>query len=172
MNEIERRKREQEKKKLGLKSMYFNRYLFIRYLTAGCFFTNVYWMMFLVLNQSILTVIPLVLVVCLIPVIAEQFKLYAVHVNQTPRTKLYYWLQMGVNLCLIPTIFMPVFTNLFPFMNPSSDGRYFTLGIVLTGVLLCLAAERRLQRISLDKDKHLKRIKQYEKSLTIIDHKN
>ena len=42
MSEAEKKQRELEKKAFSLKVLYFNRYLIIRYLTAGFFFTNLY----------------------------------------------------------------------------------------------------------------------------------
>lgn len=40
------------RKKLSLKTMYFNRYLFVRYLSAGFFFINLYWLIALFLVQG------------------------------------------------------------------------------------------------------------------------
>ncbi len=167
MKRAEKEVLETNRKKASLKNMYFNRYLLIRYLTAGYFFTNLYWLIFLAGTQTVLAFIPLVLMVTLILAIAEQVKLYSEHTNSTPRTKSYYWLQFAVNMVLLPVIFSPVFGQLFPFMKNDGNGRQFILIIVLVGSFFCLVVQRKIYLIQWNRDRHFDRIQQYEKTLHI-----
>lgn len=153
--------------KLGLKNMYYNRYLLVRYLTAGFFFVNLYWLLFLLLAHSKLIVIPFSLLVFLVLVAAEQVKLYSTHTNNTRMTKLYYWLQLLVNLVLLLFVLSSQFSELFPFMaNTQKAGQLLSVGLII-GSLLCLIILRRLRLIRHDQDRHFARIKRYEKTLHI-----
>ncbi|MDN3954756.1 hypothetical protein [Sporolactobacillus laevolacticus] len=153
--------------KESLKYMYYNRYLLVRYLTAVFFFANLYWLLFLLLAHTKFAFIPLTLLVVLVLVAAEQVKLFSDHTNHTPKTKLYYWFQLLVNLALLPMVFSPMFSELFPFMaNTKAAGQLLSVVLFLS-ILLCLIILRRLHMIRHDQDRHFARIKEYEKTLHI-----
>ncbi|MCQ2010960.1 hypothetical protein NOM01_13170 [Sporolactobacillus sp. STSJ-5] len=153
--------------KVSLKNMYYNRYLLVRYLTAGFFFVNLYWFLFLLLAHSKFTFIPLSLLVFLVVVAAEQVKLYSTHTNNTPMTRLYYWLQLLINLVLFPLVLSSQSSELFPFMANTQKAGQLLSAILFIGSLLCLVISRRLRLIRCDQDRHFERIKQYEKTLHI-----
>lgn len=165
MKTTEREKLDIEKKQLSLKNMYFNRYLGIRYLTAGFFFMNLNWLVFLMLAGSSWLAVPLALLLVTVPAVWEQFKLYGQHKNTVPWTKFYFGLQFLVNGLLAITAFFSSFQYLFPFMNQGIQGRTLILVVVLSGMALCGFVEVRLKKISTDHDRHYLRIKQYEKAL-------
>ncbi|HFE9850358.1 TPA: hypothetical protein ACGBG5_001208 [Enterococcus faecalis] len=153
------------RKKLSLKTMYFNRYLFVRYLSAGFFFINLYWLIALFLVQGKMIFIPALLILSILPAVFEQAKLYSTPQNITPRTRGYYWLQLIVNVGLLLATFTPLFQVLFPFMKQGINGRTFIVAVLLIGCFLCLWIQHRLRDISSNNDKHYQCIKQYEKSL-------
>jgi hypothetical protein len=164
---VTKRNLDRTRAKLSLKNMYYNRYLLVRYLTAGFFFVNLYWFLFLLLAHSKFTVIPFSLLVFLVLVAAEQVKLYSTHTNNTPMTKLYYWLQLLVNLALLPVALSSQFSELFPFMADTQKAGQLLSAVIFIGSLLCLVISRRLRLIRNDQDRHFARIKQYEKTLHI-----
>lgn len=165
MGEAKKLKIEQERKQFSLKNMYFNRYLIIRYLTALFFFINFYWLICLLLAKSFGALIPSVLLIGIVPIIAEQYHLYQKHQNIAPCTKKYIFIQGIVNLCLSIIIFTPFFSNLFPFMRDTQSGRAIILLLIVSGIFLCAFAYWRLEQISNNQDKHFSRIQKYEKAL-------
>lgn len=66
---------EENKKNFSIKSMYFNRYLLVRYIIALFFFTNIYWLISLLMSSSPLFFIPLSLMLILLSSVAEQIKI-------------------------------------------------------------------------------------------------
>ena len=61
---------ELNKKKMSLKVMAYNRFLMIRYTTALFFFSNLYWLVFLLYQKSSGFMIPLLLLVTsLLPIV-------------------------------------------------------------------------------------------------------
>src|SRR5699024_12760599 len=75
MKNNERTLIEQNRKNLSIKTMYFNRYLLVRYISALFFFTNLYWFISLLLSDSSLYFLPLLLLIVLVISIAEQVKM-------------------------------------------------------------------------------------------------
>ena len=67
MQDTVKRKIELEKKQLSLKNMYFNRYLFVRYLTAFFFFMNMQWMILLLSAKSLGSSLPMILILAILP---------------------------------------------------------------------------------------------------------
>lgn len=66
----------QLKKETALKNFRFNRFLLLRYLLAGFFFTNLYWLLSLAMSKSMWSLLPLGLIVLSVPAIAEHLRLY------------------------------------------------------------------------------------------------
>ncbi len=90
MQDTVKKKNELEKKQLSLKNMYFNRYLFVRYLTAFFFFMNMQWMILLLSAKSLGSSLPMVLLLAILPAVGEQVKLYRKHQTNVPWTKRYF----------------------------------------------------------------------------------
>lgn len=92
---------EQNRKKISIKAMYFNRYLLVRYVSAFFFFTNLYWLISLLLSDSSLYVIPLILMVVLLFGIAEQVKMFGNHTNNAKYTKYCFTMMLFANAIII-----------------------------------------------------------------------
>ncbi|BBM14509.1 MULTISPECIES: hypothetical protein [Enterococcus] len=163
MSEAEKKQRELEKKAFSLKVLYFNRYLIIRYLTAGFFFTNLYWLVSLLLASSKMFWVPLGLLFFLLPVVAEQVALYRTHKNNATVTRNYFRLQAVTNVFLLLAVFSPGYSQLFPFMADGSNGQALILFVIASGLLICLFCQRRLNKIHANTDRHYQRIKEYER---------
>lgn len=70
--------------------MYFNRYLFVRYLSAVFFFIKLYWLIVLFLVQGKTIFIPALLILSIFPAVFEQAKLYSTPQNIATRTMGYF----------------------------------------------------------------------------------
>ena len=157
----------QNKNKLSIKTMYFNRFLLIRYATAAFFFVNINWFVFLMYNKSYLSIVPLALSLLILLPVAEQVKLYQAHKNELPLTKFYYQIQLGINLLLIPLTLTPIFNELFYFMNGNIQGKTLVISVLLLGAGLSVIIQRKLFKINHNQDKQYDRIKKYEKILGV-----
>ncbi|RFA32028.1 hypothetical protein CAI16_19170 [Virgibacillus dokdonensis] len=154
---------EQNRKKLSVQSMYFNRYLLVRYASALFFFTNLYWFLSLLMSGSSLFVIPLILIITLIASVVEQVKLYSAHTNNARYTKYSFITLLLTNVWLIISIsFLSMFHQLYPFLTNQMKYRVFILIVLVLGIVLSAIILRRLKKIKYNEDKHFERIKQYE----------
>lgn len=154
---------EQNRKKLSIKSMYFNRYLLVRYVSALFFFTNIYWLISLLLSDSSLYIIPLGLIIVLLFSVAEQVKMFGKHTNNAKYTNYSFMILFFTNIVLIiPTCFSSSFNQLYPFLLVQEKSKIFVLVILTFGILLSALILYRLYRIKHNEDKHYERIQQYE----------
>ncbi|EGP4756197.1 hypothetical protein ACYK63_002302 [Enterococcus faecium] len=165
MQDTVKKKNELEKKQLSLKNMYFNRYLFVRYLTAFFFFMNMQWMILLLSAKSLGSSLPMVLLLAILPAVGEQVKLYGKHQTNVPWTKRYFLFQGVCNILLIPVLFTSGFTLLYPFMANNNRGQLFVFILIVSGIFVSVFIQYRLKKISLNQDQQYIRIKQYEKAL-------
>ena len=165
MQDTVKRKIELEKKQLSLKNMYFNRYLFVRYLTAFFFFMNMQWMILLLSAKSLGSSLPMVLLLAILPAVGELVKLYRKHQTNVPWTKRYFLFQGVCNILLIPVLFTSGFTLLYPFMANNNRGQLLVFILIVSGIFVSVFIQYRLKKISLNQDQQYIRIKQYEKAL-------
>ena len=164
MNYEQKLEYERNRIKLSLKSMYFNRYLLVRYVTALFFFTNLYWLVSLILSKSSFYIIPLFLIGFLIISVAEQVKIYSKHTNNAKITRFSFIAMLIANVGLIvPTCLSSTFAQLYPFFVNETKSRVFVFSILLAGILLSVLMLRRLNQIKQNMDKQYQRIKEYEK---------
>lgn len=166
MKKNEKTKIEQNRKKFSVKSMYFNRYLLVRYVSALFFFANLYWMISLLISDSPLYVIPLILMIVLVFSNAEQVKIYSNHTNNAKYTKYCYMILLFSNILLvIPTCFSPSFSQLYPFLLTQEKSKILVLSVLVAGILLSALILYRLNQIKHNEDKHYERIKSYERAV-------
>lgn len=164
MNYEERALLEKQRKKQSIKTMYFNRYLLVRYVTALFFFTNLYWFISLVLSDSKLYFIPFVLLLFIVASVVEQVKIYSSPSHHAKFTKYSFMALLATNvICIAPTCFSSTFALIYPFLINQEESRVFILTILISGILLSAFILKRLHKISLNEDKHYGRIKLYEK---------
>ncbi|MFD1388823.1 hypothetical protein ACFQ4Z_18820 [Oceanobacillus oncorhynchi subsp. oncorhynchi] len=157
---------ELNRKKLSIKSMYFNRYLLVRYVSALFFFTNLYWFMSLLISDSSLYFIPLILMIVLVISTIEQVKIYGHHSNIVKYTKYCFTILLVTNVSLIvPACFTSSFNQLFPFLVAEEKSKILVLSILIAGVLLSTLILYRLNKIKHNEDKHYERIKSFERAV-------
>ena len=163
MNYDEKALLEKNRKKLSIKAMYFNRYLLVRYVTALFFFTNIYWLISLLMSNSSLYFIPLILIIFLLISIAEQVKIYSSQTNNALYTKYCFTALLVANVIFIlPTYFSASFAQLYPFLVNQDKSKIFVLTILITGIFLSVLILYRLYQIKNNKDNHYAHIKKYE----------
>lgn len=157
-----------DRKKFGIKTMYFNRYLLVRYVLALFFFSNLYWLLALLLSSSHLFFIPLILIVFLISSGIEQVKIFNAHTGNAIYTKLCFIIMFSTNIILIlTTYFNFIFLNLYPFLVNKLSSKVLVSFILFIGIFLSYVVLKRLYKIKNNKDKQYKRIKQYEKAINL-----
>lgn len=159
-------KLEERRKKTSITNMYFNRFLLIRYTTALFLFFNLYWFVFLLFSQPLLALLPFALFAGAAVVALEQVKLYRNHSQKLPYARFFYMAQGIVNVGLIGLIYTPAYANLFPFLTKTMDTKRVLTCALLIGILISLVVLRKLYKIRLGQDKHLKLVKAYEKTLS------
>ncbi|AEO99910.1 hypothetical protein [Heyndrickxia coagulans] len=166
MNDVERALFEKNQKNQMLKSMYYNRYLLVRYVTAIFFFTNVYWLISLVVSHSLLYLLPLALIIVVILSVAEQVKIYSSPTNHAKYTKFCFMTLLIANvILLLPSCFSSSFAHLYPFLINQNKSKVLILAVLIAGIFLSAFILYRLYQITHDEDKHFQRIMEYEKAI-------
>lgn len=167
MNKIAKDKLDKRRKETSLKSMYFNRFLLIRYITAVFFFTNLYWLCSLIMSNTLCALVPGITFIFIIRSVWEQCTMYSAPIDNAKKTILAYKVILAENVLLMITIFTPLFKELYPFLMNNTKSRGFILFINLIGAILCVISLNRLNKIKDQSDKQFKLVKQYEKKLKI-----
>lgn len=155
---------DQNRKKFSLRSMYFNRYLLVRYMTALFFFTNLYWFLSLIFSNSSLYFVPLMQIIVLILCFAEQVKIYSKHTNHAKYTIYSFRFLVVINIVLLILACFPgSFHMLYPFLVNELKSRIMIISLLTVGIILCLITLNRLNKIKHDQDRYFQYIKEYEK---------
>ncbi|WP_182200246.1 hypothetical protein [Paraliobacillus salinarum] len=166
MKKIEKESVEDNRRKLAIKSMYYNRYLLVRYVSALFFFTNLYWLISLSMSSSNMYILPLALMIIILFSVAEQVKIFSKHTNNPKLTKYCFMAIFFTNILLIiSTCFSPIFTKLYPFLTNQVKSQFMVLTVLSLGLLLSTLILLRLYKIKQNTDKHFTRIKAYEEAI-------
>lgn len=164
---INKKEIEEKRKLLSLKSMYFNRYLGIRYMTAAFFFINIYWFFLLSFSNSFLRFLPFFIIIFSLSAVWEQMKLYDDHHNNPKISICYYWGIFFLNLILSLCTITPFFKFLYPFLQDTMVSKIIMCGFLLTGTFVSSLMLLELYRIRKNRDSQYERVILYEKSLNI-----
>lgn len=156
---------EDEKNISCLKSMYFNRYLLIRYALALFIFSNLYWALFL--HKSKLVAVPIVMLIISAMPCYENFKNYGETAPSMKCTKNFFIMQGVVCLCVLVAVLTPFFTSLLPVLTDTILSRVVAFTIAFIGWLIHVACLKRLQKIEASEDKQYQRIVEYERATKI-----
>ena len=165
MDRASKEKLEKRRKETSLKTMYFNRFLLIRYITAGFFFVNLYWFFSLLMSRTIWIAVPVVNLIFIIRSVWEQCTMYSTPIDNAKNTILAYKIILSVNIMLVVALFTPLFNELFPFLTNSMKSYEFIFGIIISGIIFCGISLKRLQKIKDRTDKQFIYAKQLEKTI-------
>lgn len=159
-------KLEKIQKETSLKTMYFNRFLLVRYITAGFLFANLYWFCSLLMSYKAWALVPGVNLIFIISAAWEQCTMFSSPIDNAKKTILAYKVILSINLIIAAALFTPLFHNLFPFFINNTKSHEFILGIILIALFLCGVILKRLSQINNHTDRQYQYIKQYEKSIS------
>lgn len=166
MKKETKEKIEKNRKETSLKTMYFNRFLLVRYMSALFFFTNLYWFFTLTMSRSFMLFVPLVLMLTMVLSVAEQVRMYSHHSNHAKYTFYSFSLLFIVNVVLIIIVlFTPFFQHLYPFLIDQPNTRILMIGGLVAGLFISGFILFRLNNIRQNKDWHFKRLLRYERAL-------
>lgn len=165
MDRLEKEKLEKRRQEMSLKTMYFNRFLLIRYITAGFFFVNLYWFFSLIMSNTIWVLVPGVNLVFITIAAFEQCAMVSSPIDNAKKTILTYKEILIVNILLIVALFTPLFNDLFPFLTKSIKSYCLILGIVIIGIIFCSISLKRLEKIKNRTDKQFNYVKKYEQAI-------
>ena len=165
MDKLQKDKLEKRRKETSLKAMYFNRFLLIRYITAGMFFANVYWFISLMISRSIMSLVPGINLVVIVMATFEQFAMVSAPINDAKKSTFAYRYLLVASTLIGMNAFTPLFNKLFPFLQNSLKSSYLILGINVIGIILCMTSIMRLEKIKNCQDKQFKNIKRYEQAI-------
>lgn len=161
---MKQRKQSKQQKLFSLKSMYYQRYLLLHYSIACIFFTNLYWCISL---HNMCMIIPMLLCIgCVFSCIESVTAFEKKHMH-TKWTSIVFKLQLFANICFMIIGWSPFSKYLYPFLTVSLASSFFISGLCIMGIILSYGCLHRLHNISLNKDKHYQRIKEYEKIINI-----
>lgn len=166
MDRHEKEKLDKSRKETSLKTMYFNRYLLVRYITAGFFFVNLYWFLALIMSERVWAIVPGINLIFMIRAIWELCTMFSSPIDDAKKTILAYKIILGVNVAIVAALFTPFFSKLFPFLTDTGVSHEFIFGITFIGMIFCAVILKRLQKIKNHTDKQFKYTKQYEKTLS------
>ncbi|WP_406786404.1 hypothetical protein [Clostridium neuense] len=165
MHRDAKEKLEKRQKETSLKTMYFNRFLLVRYVTAGFFFANLYWFCSLLMSYKAWALVPGFNLIFIIRAIWEQCTMFSSPIDNAKKTILAYKVILSINVILLAALFTPLFGKLFPFLTNSTKSHAFILGIIFVELLFCGVMLKRLHQINNRTDRQFQYIKQYEKSI-------
>lgn len=161
------------KEKASLKNMEYNRYLGLRYALALFFFANLNWLLALVVTRTLLLFIPLILLVYSLLPIYGQMKMRSKPDNASgylKQSKGYFGMQMLANLLLIALSFNGAFfTNVFPFMADSTQGRVLLISLLFIGLLVGSFCLKKIVKIENQSDKGYKQLLKLKQTLKVSE---
>lgn len=151
-----------KKHEMSVRSMYFSRYLMIRYFSAAYLFANMFWFIFSICYQNLLASIisGVIFLLCIIASIEQASKWHNKDTN-LKYTVLFYLVQCVLNIFLCAVCYTSIGKNFIPFMT-STDIANIMMTILLAGIVGSIIVLRRIYNISSGKDRYLKAIRTFE----------
>lgn len=158
------------RKKVSVKNMEYTRYIGIRYALALLLFTNLNWLITLLLSKSELLVVPLFLLGVIILPVYEQIKVYSTKDLALKHSKRYFIIQTIVNvLFLVFSFSTPFYNKAFPFMASSAQGMLGIAGVLGVGIIISTASLRKIANIDGQKDRLYKEVRKYKNALKVSE---
>ena len=111
MNSTSKKKLKKSREETSLKTMYFNRFLLIRYITAILFFSNLYWFSALLISNKVATVVPGGMLICMSVVALEQFTFFNAPTDNAKKSIISYKIALIINAILMVAVISPLFSQ-------------------------------------------------------------
>ena len=128
------------------------------------FIGNLYWLLVQLFNWTLYAVIPIVLLISSILAIAEQFKMYGTKEVYLTKTRLFFNLQLIVQLLLIVLVLCTdQISIIFPIFTAKLNSKLFIAFVLGLGLLISLFSLHRIRLILEGRDRALLRLQQLEK---------
>lgn len=155
---------EAKKHDMSVRSMYFSRYLMIRYFSAAHVFTNLFWFIFAISYRDIVASIVAGILLALILIASiEQAGKWHKKDTDLKFTTLYYGVQLIFNVLLATACYSPLGKMFFPFITTTGVA-HVIFTVLIAGILGCVLVLKRVQAIQSGKDKYLRAIKTFERN--------
>ena len=152
---------EAQKHDMSVSSIYFSRYMMIRYFSAVYIFVNLFWLIFALCYKDVLaSIVALGMMVAVVAAIVEQLSKWHTKSTDMRYTKFFYVLQLVTNIVLGLSCYTS-FGILFPFIT-TNDVANIIFTILLLGIGGCLIILKRISNIQAGKDRYLHAIKTFE----------
>lgn len=155
----------QEKKLQSLRTMYFNRFLLIRYFLALFFFADFYWL-FLSLGDWTSAVVGALFLLAIVSAF-EMFRVMAHPYYDVNWTKYFFRAQAIVSIGFAALLTLMPVHQLLPFFTDTSISRIIGNAFFLTSFGLSIVANKRLEKIATRTDRQHARIENYKKVLRL-----
>ena len=153
---------EERRNENAIKTLFYNRYFAIRYISATYLFINLYWSVALYMTQDYLAMlVPVAMLIFAGLTMWEQFKMFTRNQEQAKITYRFYQTVIGVNSILILVTLTGQIGFLFPFLQDSQQSILALLLVQGVGILLAVWILSKLNRINKNADKQYLRLKQY-----------
>ena len=153
---------EERRKENAIKTLFYNRYFAIRYISATYLFINLYWSVALYMTQDYLAMlVPVAMLIFAGLTMWEQFKMFTRNQEQAKITYRFYQTVIGVNSILILVTLTGQIGFLFPFLQDSQQSILALLLVQGVGILLAVWILSKLNPINKNADKQYLRLKQY-----------
>ena len=153
---------EERRKENAIKTLFYNRYFAIRYISATYLFINLYWSVALYMTQDYLAMlVPVAMLIFAGLTMWEQFKMFTRNQEQAKTTYRFYQTVIGVNSILILVTLTGQIGFLFPFLQDTQQSIIALLLVQGVGILLAVWILSKLNRINKNADKQYLRLKQY-----------
>lgn len=162
MTDQEKALLEKKRQENAIKTLFYNRYLAIRYISAIYLFVNLYWAAVLYLTQDYLAmIVPVAMIVFAGLTMWEQFKMFTRNQGQAKTTERFYQTIIVVNILLALITVTRQTGFLFPFLLDNNQTVIALLSAQGIGALIALWILSKLRRINNNVDKQYIRLKHY-----------
>lgn len=168
MTEKEKQKLERNRREHAIKSLYYNRYLLVRYATALALFIYLHWTLQLYMAASSPYILALPITLLLFSGLAmwEMAQMYTPNQPLPKITTLFYRGILGVNLLLIIVCLFQGSAVFFPLFHTSVRSLSIIVSAHLLASLGVIGILLRLKRIERQADRQFRRIENYLASIT------
>lgn len=149
------------KQEMTWKNSLFARYMLFRYSLALFFFANIYWIMILSYQLSVVIILPMLQLLLIVIACAEQFTLYGKTTVSLKWTKLAFVGQVVVNIFAILLVILPgQFDQIFPIFSNQLSGKLFVMMLQVLGLGISQVNLKRIEQVKHNTDKFYYRFQQ------------